>query len=66
MSFFEVFEGKTKGDWFYRLKGGNGETMNTSQSYTRQSDAVRAVEDCIDAVAGADPKIHIISGNDGK
>jgi uncharacterized protein YegP (UPF0339 family) len=30
------------GQWYYEPTGGNGETLSTSEGYTRREDAVRA------------------------
>ena len=30
--------------WFYRVVAANGETLSTSETYTRREDAVRAAE----------------------
>jgi len=39
---FEVFPG-ANGQWFFHLRGGNGEIMLPSEGYTRKADALRAV-----------------------
>jgi len=40
---FEVKE-SSDGQFYFVLKGGNGEVMATSETYTRRADAHRAVE----------------------
>lgn len=40
----EIFKDED-GQWRYRIKGGNGEIMATSEGYTRPEDAVRGYRD---------------------
>ena len=44
---FEIFK-DSAGKWRYRIKGGNGEIMVTSEAYTRDVDAVRGVHDLME------------------
>jgi len=41
---------RADGDTGYRLVGGNGEVMSSSEGYTRRSDAVRAAADAFPGV----------------
>lgn len=38
----EVFPGKRRGEWFYRVVSVNGQTLCTSEAFTRKRDAQRA------------------------
>lgn len=40
----KVFPGDD-GQWYYEPKGGNNETLSTSEGYTRRADAIRAAQD---------------------
>lgn len=40
---WEIFSDKA-GEWRWRLVAGNGETVATSESYTRRADADRAID----------------------
>lgn len=39
----EVFEGKN-GEWYYRIKGENGETLAVSEGYASKYNAERGLE----------------------
>lgn len=39
----EVFEGKN-GEWYYRIKGDNGETLAVSEGYVSKANAERGLE----------------------
>jgi len=45
----EVFEDE-KGDFRFRVKGGNGEIIVTSEGYTRKHDATRGFATLIDII----------------
>ena len=38
----EVFPGKRRGEWFYRVVSVNGQTLSVSEAFTRRRDAHRA------------------------
>lgn len=40
----EIFQDEA-GEWRFRVKGGNGEKVATSEGYTRSADAERGLED---------------------
>ena len=48
---FVVFEGKDE-KWYWHCKGGNGEITCTSQGFTREADAKRAVQDHVAKIRG--------------
>lgn len=43
MTHAQVHQGQD-GQWYYRIVAPNGETIATSEGYTRKADAIRAVE----------------------
>ena len=42
-----------KTDYYFRVRGGNGEPLMTSEAYTTQTDARRGFLDPVDAVIAA-------------
>lgn len=57
VAYVYVFEGKSGDEWFYEPRGGNHETLSTSEGYTR-------VEDAAQAAADAYPGVEIKVGHD--
>lgn len=49
IAYIRVFEG-ADGQWYYTPRGGNHETLSTSEGYTEKASAVRAVEDAYPGV----------------
>lgn len=47
---FETFEGERRGEFFWRLLAGNGETIAVSESYGSRSDAERGALDLVGVV----------------
>jgi uncharacterized protein YegP (UPF0339 family) len=41
---YELFEGHN-GEWFWHLKGANGEVVASSEGYSSESDAYRGAKD---------------------
>lgn len=63
MSKFETFKGEDD-QYYWRLKGGNGEILAQSEGYTRSESALRAIYDVQMAVVEASKLIPAIaSGN---
>lgn len=50
VAYVYVFEGKSGGEWFYEPRGGNHQTLSTSEGYTRVEDAAQAAADAYPGV----------------
>lgn len=48
----EYFEDEA-GEYRFRIKGGNGEKMVTSEGYTRKADAKRGFRDLMNAIVAS-------------
>lgn len=55
----ELYE-DTSGQWRYRIKGRNGETLNTSEAYDSKSNARRGYIDLRELLSGPPIPVKVV------